>query len=101
MIGPIADQVAGEIRAASIAGRASVRSDLPIAIAGALGRFGIRTIGRCGSRLLVGLDNPSGISAVELDQLGSRGWVAVPGGVQIIIGPEAEEVVRELRSKVA
>ena len=100
VIGPIADQVAGEIRTAFASSRASVQADLPTAITDALGPAGIRSIDRCGSRLLIGLDDPSRISAAELDQLGSRGWVSVSGGVQIIIGPGAETVALELKSRL-
>ena len=100
VIGPIADQVAGEIRAAFASSPASVQANLPTAITDALGSAGIRSIERCGSRLLIGLDDPSRISAAELDQLGSRGWVSVSSGVQIIIGPHAETVALELKSRL-
>ena len=100
VIGPIADQVAGEIRAAFASSPASVQANLPTAITDALGSAGIRSIDRCGSRLLIGLDDPSRISAAELDQLGSRGWVQVSSGVQIIIGPHAETVSLELKSRL-
>ena len=99
VIGPIADQVAGEIRTVSASGPGGAGADLATAIAETLGPFGIRTVDRCGSRLLITLDDPSGTSAAGLDRLGSRGWVAVAGGVQIIVGPEAEAVARDLRSK--
>ena len=100
VIGPIADQVAGEIRAAFASSPASVQANLPTAITDALSPAGIRSIDRCGSRLLIGLDDPSRISAAELDQLGSRGWVSVSSGVQIIIGPHAETVALELKSRL-
>ncbi len=97
VVGPIADQLAGEMRVAAARNRAA-SAELAVPIANALQRAGIRTIGRCGSRLLIGLDDPSRISAAELDRLGARGWVAVAGGVQVIIGPEAESIAQELRS---
>jgi phosphotransferase system IIB component len=73
---------------------------LAAAIADALGPSGIGSIERCGSRLLIGLEDPTRISAAELDQLGFRGWVPVSGGVQIIIGSDADAVARALRSKL-
>jgi N-acetylglucosamine PTS system EIICBA or EIICB component len=98
VVGPVADQLAGEMRSAVARNQPVERGELAGAIADALQRAGIRTIGRCGSRVLIGLDYPSRISAAETDRLGARGWVAVAGGVQVIIGPEAESVAQELRS---
>jgi PTS system N-acetylglucosamine-specific IIC component len=97
VLGPIADQVAGEIRAASTA----PIGDLADIIAGALSAAGIRSVALCGSRLLVDLDDPSRLSAHELDGLGTRGWVLVPGGVQLIIGPEADKIAERLRTTAA
>ena len=95
VLGPIADQVAGEIRAASIA---PISGDLANAIAGVLRPAGIRSVALCGSRLLIDLDDPSRLSAKELDRLGTRGWVLVPGGVQLIVGPEAEQIAERVRA---
>jgi phosphotransferase system IIB component len=86
--------VAGEIRAASIA---PIGGDLTDVIGDALSAAGIRSVALCGSRLLIDLDDPSRLSANELDGLGTRGWVLVPGGVQLIIGPEAEKIAERLR----
>lgn len=98
VLGPIADQVASEIRAASSAPQGSQDGlDLADAIADALRPAGIRSIGLCGSRLLVEVNDPSRVSAAELGGLGARGWVPVSGGVQIIVGPEAEAVAATLR----
>jgi phosphotransferase system IIB component len=49
-----------------------------------------------GSRLLVDLEDSSRLSASDLDQLGTRGWVIVSGGIQLIIGPEAEAAAEAL-----
>jgi PTS system N-acetylglucosamine-specific IIC component len=96
VLGPIADQVAGEIRIAAT-GASEPRSEgLAQAIAGALEPAGIRSVGVCGSRLLIDLKNPTQISASPLDRLGTRGWVKVEGGVQIIIGADAEAVAEAL-----
>jgi len=93
VLGPIADQVAGEIRAASsVAGVSS-----PVrAIAETLQPAGIRGVEVRGSRLLVELEDPSSLSATELDRLGTRGWVIVSGGIQIIIGPGVEAAAEAL-----
>jgi PTS system N-acetylglucosamine-specific IIC component len=97
VLGPIADQVAGEIRNACASRQSASAASLPSAIGDVLRVAGIRTIDRCGSRLLVGLHHPSRISTADLDGLGTRGWVSVPQGVQLIIGPEAEAVMEGLR----
>ncbi|HEY6661317.1 MAG TPA: N-acetylglucosamine-specific PTS transporter subunit IIBC [Sphingomicrobium sp.] len=94
VLGPIADQVAEEIRTAKIAA-------LPVSdaarIAAALAPAGIGSIDVRGSRLLVSLDDPSRLEEAALSALGTRGWVIVPGGVQLIIGPDAEAVAQTLR----
>ncbi|HZC37965.1 MAG TPA: N-acetylglucosamine-specific PTS transporter subunit IIBC [Sphingomicrobium sp.] len=98
VLGPIADQVAGEIRAAAVAvpQPRPAETDLVSAISNALRPAGIRSVTTCGSRLLVDLDDPSRLSDADLNRLGARGWVAVGGGVQIIIGPEAEAIAEAL-----
>ena len=92
VVGPIADQLAQEVRSAS-----DSQPDGPAAIAQALSPAGIRKVGICGSRLMIDLDDTSRVSKEHLDALPVRGWVAVEGGVQIIIGPEAEAVAQQLR----
>jgi len=97
VVGPIADQLVGEIRSASAA------SELPAtqivqALAEALAPAGIKHVGICGSRLLIEVREPSKISPSKLDKLNLRGWVAVPSGAQIIVGPTANTVLSEIRS---
>ena len=96
VVGPIADQLVEEMREASTV-KDAIAATTAKAIADALGAVRITDVGICGSRLTVYVDEPSRISADDLDQLDVRGWVAVAGGVQIIIGPNAGEVRRELR----
>ena len=98
VLGPIADQVAGELRAAATAKNGSGAS-LAAAIADALRPAGISNVELCGSRLAIALGDPSRLAAVELDRLPIRGWVVVHDGVQIIIGPEAGAVRRELMTR--
>ncbi len=97
VLGPIADQVAGEIRAAAVAPVARDPSDLATAIVDVLGPAGIRAIGRCGSRLVIELDDPSAFSAAELDRLRTRGWVRMRRTLQIIIGPDAASVESQIK----
>ncbi|HEX6742262.1 MAG TPA: N-acetylglucosamine-specific PTS transporter subunit IIBC [Sphingomicrobium sp.] len=93
VLGPIADQVVEEIRAA----RSATGHGLAAAIRRALGPAGIRSVDVRGSRLLVDLDDPSRLARPDLDALDIRGWVIVGGGIQLIIGPEAEAVAAALR----
>lgn len=97
VVGPIADQVAGEMRRAAAQSHPAASSNLAVAIADALRPAGIRKIDRSGGRLLIELDDPLRISAAELDRLGIRGWVSVAGGIQIILGPDAEAAAQVLR----
>jgi PTS system N-acetylglucosamine-specific IIC component len=95
VLGPIADQVAGEIRTAAVQ-PAPDRPDIAAAIAAALRPAGIRAVSTCGSRLLVDLEDMTRISASALDALGTRGWVATAAGVQVIVGPDAESVAERV-----
>jgi len=99
VLGPIADQVVEEIRAAR-SPPGLVRRDRADAIAMTLERAGIRAVEVRGSRLLIDLDHPSLLSAAMLDALAIRGWVFVDGGVQLIIGPDAQMVAQALTTRV-
>jgi PTS system N-acetylglucosamine-specific IIC component len=92
VVGPIADQLAQELRSAGDSGE-----DLAGAIGRALKPAQIRAVSVCDSRLAIDLDDSSRIDASALNALPIRGWVAVDGGVQIIIGPEAEAIARQLK----
>ena len=92
IVGPIADQLAQEIRSAG-----DPEPNLAGGIAEALRPAGIKNVGVCGSRLAIDLAEPSRLPASQLDALPVRGWVTVEGGVHIIVGPEAERVAGELR----
>ena len=68
------------------------------AIAQALQPARIRKVGLCGSRLTIDVEDTSRIAKAQLDALPIRGWVTVDRGVQIIIGPDAERVAKQLPS---
>ncbi len=101
VLGPIADQIAGEIRAAAAARRPTGDPDMVTAITEALRPARIQSVEARGSRLLIGLDDPSRLSASDLDQLGLRGWVLLPRGLQIIIGPGADAIAEALSVALA
>ena len=101
VLGPIADQVVSEIRAAAAAPEVpAAEVDLVSAIADAVSAAGIRAVQVCGSRLLIDVADPSRVSPADLDAIGARGWVAVTGGVQIIVGPGAEATAEALSARV-
>ena len=101
MLGPIADQVAGEIRAAAAIPTADNPIDRATAIIDVLASAGIRAVRRCGSRLLIDLNDPSAFPSAELERLNTRGWVITAAGIQLIVGPDAEAVQREIGAKQA
>ena len=94
VLGPIADQVAEEIRTAR---SAVVPASDASAIAAVLAPAGVRSVEVRGSRLLIDLDDPSLLQPGGLDRLDIRGWVIVPAGVQLIIGPDAEAMAQTIR----
>jgi N-acetylglucosamine PTS system EIICBA or EIICB component len=98
VLGPIADQVADEIRAAK-GGTGEANSSMAQAIDQALESGVIRSVEVRASRLLIDLDDPSRLSASELDSLGLRGWVLVQGGIQLIVGPGAAVIADSLSSQ--
>jgi PTS system N-acetylglucosamine-specific IIC component len=101
VLGPMADQVASEIRSAGTVSGPALVSVEPADIADLLRPAGISSVEVRGSRLLVGLDDPSLISAPDLDRSGARGWVMVARGIQIIIGPGAEAAAEALSAAAA
>jgi PTS system N-acetylglucosamine-specific IIC component len=100
VLGPIADQVVEEIRAARTLSTPRADSVLAKTIVRALEPAGIRSVELRGSRLLIDLDRPLQLSGPDLDALGTRGWVLVDGGVQLIIGPDAEVVAEVLSARL-
>ena len=96
VLGPIADQVAEELRAAASTTRNGSTTEEAVAIAATLRPAGIRGVEVCGSRLVIDVEDPSRLIPEELDRLPVRGWAMVRNGVQIIIGPHAGTVKSEL-----
>ncbi len=101
IIGPLADQVAGEVREAMQAAPAA-RDDRSLARAmlEALGgSANVREIGTCTTRLRLIVVDDKLVDEVALKRLGTRGVVKpAAGAVQVIIGPTAERVADEIRS---
>ncbi|CAN5278628.1 N-acetylglucosamine-specific PTS transporter subunit IIBC [soil metagenome] len=119
VLGPIADQVAGEIRAA-MAGRAPVAaqavrppavaaktSTLPTALddsraealVSALGGLAnVETVGACSSRLRLVVRDNAAVDEAALRALDSRGVVRVGDrSVHVVLGPDAERICEAVR----
>lgn len=117
VLGPIADGVAGEIRAAlshgapvaaapAAAGKVvtpSIEDDRKAeALAVALGGAGnLREVGTCSSRLRVVVRDKQAVDEAALKAVGVRGVVRVgPHAVHVVLGPEAERVGAALRCQL-
>ncbi|MCE3289604.1 MAG: N-acetyl-D-glucosamine transporter [Caulobacter sp.] len=102
VLGPIADQLAGEVRAAAAAGEpATARPAIDVArLLAALGGAGnVKAVGACSSRLRLDLADTDAARDAELKAAGARGVVRPrPGALQVILGPAAEQVAGELRT---
>ena len=109
IVGPIADQLASEVRDALRAGPAAVavapagaNPDRVLAqgmLAALGGASNIRDIGLCSTRLRLVVVDDGRVDDAALNGLGTRGVVKpAAGSVQVIIGPGAERVADELRA---
>jgi PTS system N-acetylglucosamine-specific IIC component len=107
VVGPVADQVASEIRAAMnrpLAAPSSVRpvetvkaKPIPLGAAAAYlkalgGSANIARVSRCASRLVVDLKDPKAADEAALRSAGIRSLMRLGGGVHLILGPEADKV---------
>ncbi len=123
VLGPIADAVAGEIRAAISQGQgapapvqavskpaAVAPSSLPTveddrkaqALLAALGGAGnLKAVGTCSSRLRVVIADPAAVDEQALHAAGLRGLVRVGDhALHIVLGPTAERVAEAMRGLV-
>ena len=119
VLGPVADQVAGEIRAAMAGGAAvaplaakpvavaAKASALPTAIddarAEALvaalgGMANVEAVGACSSRLRLVVRDNAAVDETALNALDSRGVVRVgERAVHVVLGPDAERICEAVR----
>jgi len=97
VLGPIADQVAGEIRAAVAAGSAPAPGGAAKAIAGALGADNLRSVSARATRLLIEVGDTTQVDAAALAAAGVRATVAAgPNKLHLIVGSGAPQLAAEL-----
>ncbi|ATP19503.1 MULTISPECIES: N-acetylglucosamine-specific PTS transporter subunit IIBC [Sphingobium] len=100
VLGPIADQVAAEIRSA-LAGHDPApiagTSDLVALLKGA----GVRAVEPRGTRLLVRVDRPAAVDAAALRGAGVKAWVlpaSADGWLHLILGDQVQPLAEALRA---
>ncbi len=98
VLGPEADQVAGEMRDA-LRDAAQVGRALPARILAALGGpDNVEAIAAASTRILVTLRSDAPVNAEALAALGLRGVARpAPARVQLVVGPQAPATAQELR----
>ncbi|HEX4861587.1 MAG TPA: N-acetylglucosamine-specific PTS transporter subunit IIBC [Rhizomicrobium sp.] len=106
VLGPMADQIAGEIRDAMAAGDAGpARHDIDDAdalLAAFGGRGNVRAVAPGGSRLRVAVSDPAIVDETRLNELGARGIVRPkPENVHVLVGPQAAALAGRLRALLA
>jgi PTS system N-acetylglucosamine-specific IIC component len=111
VLGPIADQVAGEIRTQLRGGTGAMGSDPTTAIAGSApvsfpallaalgGASNVAAVEERAGRVIVRLDQPALLDASALDDLVVRGAVLTPtGALHLLLGAQGASVAAELRN---
>jgi N-acetylglucosamine PTS system EIICBA or EIICB component len=110
VLGPIADQVAGEIRSAMHSGETATAqpaahtdlSDTCALLEALGGSKNVLKVETCSSRLRVSVADASAIDEPQLRAIGARGVAKPkPDSVHVVIGPGAEQVADGLRKALA
>ncbi|GAD58756.1 PTS transporter subunit EIIC [Brevundimonas sp. BAL450] len=96
VLGPIADQVADEIRAALTAAPVAGAGNADDWLAALGGRSNVLSVERRDGRVLLRLKAVSGLDVAALKALGARGVAVTTVGAHLILGPRAEAVARDL-----
>jgi PTS system N-acetylglucosamine-specific IIC component len=108
VLGPIADQVAGEMRETLLAGPdsqarpAAVVADASKILAALGGRGNVREVDAFAGRLLVRTDRPEIVDERALIALGIRGIARTTGApLQLLVAGSAQDWVEQLRQMLA
>lgn len=101
VLGPIADQVAAEIRQASSEGAAAPQAlDAAAWLAALGGRDNVTAVQRCDGRLVVGLRDAARADASVFRRLGARSAAITATGAHLILGAErAQDLGRTLEAR--
>jgi PTS system N-acetylglucosamine-specific IIC component len=101
VLGPIADQVAGEIRDAAAAGPAAAKAppvDAEAWLAALGGRANVTAGGVCSTRLYLTLSDPGAVDDAKLRGLGARALARPsPASLHVLVGGTAEALGLALR----
>jgi len=97
VLGPVADQVAGEIRSAMEGGAAHAPADAWLAALGGPGN--LLGAERCDGRLRLTLRDAARADVAALKTLGARAVALTPSGAHLILGPSAEPLQRALAER--
>jgi len=99
VLGPIADNVATEIRTALAGGSANAGENAAPWLTALGGKSNLKSIETCSSRICVRLKDAGGVDAKALETLGARGVVmAAKDVVHIVLGPRTEPLASALRA---
>ena len=106
VLGPQADQIAGEIRAALREQSCdrpprvvpSWRSELRMTLAALGGAGNIQTVAANASRLQISLAVPDAVDEARLHDLGARGIAKLGSKLHLLVGPEAPAIAEKMRT---
>jgi PTS system N-acetylglucosamine-specific IIC component len=97
VLGPIADQVAGEIRAGLAGGRGAAAASAEQLLKALGGAANLKAVAARSTRLIVDLVDAAAISPGVIEAAGVRAWTSVGDGrFHLIVGPEAAKRADEL-----
>ena len=106
VLGPIADQVAREMKERLAAGPVTPKAPAPTAphadasalLAALGGQANVREVATCSSRLRIAVADSVRVDEAALRALGVRGVVKpTAGSVQVVVGPSAEALAKDLK----
>jgi PTS system N-acetylglucosamine-specific IIC component len=107
VLGPQADQIASEIRAAlrstpAAASESALTLGTPDDVLAALGGAGnVQTVAANASRLQVSLAAPDAVDEARLHDLGTRGIAKLGSKLHLLMGPEAPAIAEKMRTLLA
>jgi PTS system N-acetylglucosamine-specific IIC component len=98
VVGPVADQLAGDIRQALRQHAAPGGGDIHALLASLGGRENLATVEARSTRLRITLRNPASVDTASLERLGFRGIAQVSDATwHVIVGPDAPAAATALR----